>query len=139
MPLVRLPELQRHGATATVTEDELLEALLELVGLTGWRAYHVRRSDRALVQGRGGGGFPDIVAVERDGSRIVAIECKAELGTATYDQLAWLRAFRRAGIEATIVRPSSYDRAIDWLRGRDAMPDEGIGGPVDELRSAGRI
>jgi hypothetical protein len=107
-----------------MSEDQLLVALLELFGLTGWRAYHVRRSDRALVQGTGGDGFPDIIAVHPSTNRMLVIECKSNVGVPTPDQLGWLFAFRGLGtVEATIVRPASYDAAIDWIRGIGPMPD----------------
>lgn len=106
-----------------MTEDELVSALLELFGFTGWRAYHVRRSDRAVVMGVGGPGFPDIVAVHPENHRVVVIECKTDRGVPTPDQLAWLFAFRHhPTIEATIVRPATYDDAIAWIRGDAPMP-----------------
>lgn len=105
-------------------EDALLTALLELFGLLGWRSYHVRRSDRAIVQGVGGDGFPDIVALDPRTNRMLVIECKSDHGIPTPDQLAWLFAFRGLGtVEATIVRPATYDAAIDWIRGIGPMPD----------------
>jgi VRR-NUC domain len=106
-----------------MSEDDLLSGLLELMSYTGWRAYHVRRSDRAVVMGAGGRGFPDIIAVHPEGSRLVAIECKSDRGVPTPDQLAWIFAFRHhPTIEATIVRPSTYDAAIAWIRGTGPMP-----------------
>jgi hypothetical protein len=107
-----------------MTEDELLSGLLELMAYTGWRAYHVRRSDRAVVMGAGGRGFPDIVAFHPPSSRLVAIECKTDAGVPTPEQLAWLYGLRHhPTLEATIVRPASYDQAIAWLRGTGPMPD----------------
>jgi hypothetical protein len=113
-----------------MTEDELLTGLLELLALTGWRAYHVRRSDRAIVQGRGGDGFPDVIAADPQRARILAIECKTDAGLPTPAQLAWLFALRHhPTIEATIVRPSSYDEAIAWIQGRGPMPDARVRDP----------
>ena len=114
-----------------MSEDELMTALLELLGLMGWRAYHVRRSDRAIVQGMGGLGFPDIVAIKPDRSRMLAIECKSDRGIPTPDQLAWLYAFRSlVTCEATIVRPATYDAAIAWIRGTGPMPDARVVDPT---------
>jgi hypothetical protein len=107
-----------------MTEDELLVGLVELLGLTGWRVYHVRRSDRAILQGRGGDGFPDIVAVHPGRSRMLVIECKTDTGLPTPAQLEWLFALRaHPTIEATIVRPTTYDAAIAWVQGLGPMPD----------------
>jgi hypothetical protein len=105
-----------------MTEDELLTGLLELLGLLGWRAYHVRRSDRAIIQGAGGSGFPDVLALA-PGGRMVAIECKSDRGIPTPDQISWLSAFRSVGIEATVIRPATYDAAISWIRAKGPMPD----------------
>jgi hypothetical protein len=114
-----------------VTEDELVTGLLELFALTGWRAYHVRRSDRGLIQGAGGDGFPDIIAVHPERSRLVAIECKSDAGMPTPAQLAWLLALRHhPTLEATIVRPSTYDAAIAWIMGGATMPDARIARPA---------
>lgn len=107
-----------------MSEDELLVGLLELMALTGWRAYHVRRSDRALVMGSGAVGFPDILAVHPERHRLVAIECKSDRGIPTPDQLVWLSALRQlVTVEATIVRPATYDEAIAWIQGMGPMPD----------------
>lgn len=107
-----------------MSEDELLTALLELFALDGWRAYHVRRSDRAVIQGLGGDGFPDVIAVHALRSRLIALECKSDAGLPTPAQLEWLFALRaHPTIEATIVRPATYDEAIDWIRGLGPMPD----------------
>jgi len=107
-----------------MTEDELLVGLLELMSLTGWRAYHVRRSDRAILMGRGADGFPDIVGVHIGRSRLVAIECKTDNGLPTPAQLEWLAAMRQhPTCEATIIRPATYDDAIAWLQGLGPMPD----------------
>lgn len=110
-----------------MSEEELLVGLLELLALSGWRAYHVRRSDRAIVQGSGGDGFPDVLAVKpAPGSRLIAIECKSDRGMPTPAQLAWLWAMREHAVEATIVRPATYDAAIAWIQGRGPMPDARI-------------
>lgn len=106
-----------------MTEDDLLEAFVELFGLLGWRCYHVRRSDRALVQGKGGAGWPDIIAADPRTHRLVALELKSNVGMPTEDQLAWLSELRQhPTLEATIVRPATYDAAIDWIRGTGPMP-----------------
>lgn len=110
-----------------MTEDELLTGLLELLALTGWRAYHVRRSDRAIVQGSGGSGFPDVIAAHPGRSRLLAIECKSDAGLPSPEQLLWLLCLRHhPTIEATIVRPSTYDAAIAWIQGLGPMPDARI-------------
>lgn len=106
-----------------MSEDALLEALLELLGLLGWRAYHVRRSDRAIIMGRGGAGWPDIIAAHPGTHRLIALELKSDIGIPTPDQLAWLLELRHhPTLEATIVRPATFDEAIAWIRGEGPMP-----------------
>lgn len=112
-----------HPMARPMTEDELLSGLMELLGLAGWRAFHVRRSDRAIVQGVGGAGFPDVFAAHPTLHRIIAIECKSDRGLPTPDQLSWLAELRQhPTIEATIVRPATYDDALRWIAGKGPMP-----------------
>jgi hypothetical protein len=129
---LRRLELRRAGRF--MSEDELLTALLELLGFTGWRAFHIRRSDRAIVQGAGGAGFPDVVAAQPERHRLIAFECKSDRGIPTPEQLAWLLELRQhPTLEATIVRPSTYDQAIAWIRGVGPMPDARRSEFVDAL------
>jgi hypothetical protein len=107
-----------------VTEDELLEALVQLLAICGWRTFHIRRSDLGIVQGKGGAGFPDVIAVYPETHRVIVFEAKSNVGLPTRDQLAWLSEFRQhPTLEATIVRPGSYDAAIAWIQGTGPMPD----------------
>ena len=110
-----------------MAEDELLHALLELLALCGWRAYHVRPSDPSEVLCLGSDGFPKIIAVHPLLHRLVAIECAPDRTLPSTGQLAWLLELRHhPTLEATIVRPGTYDAAIDWIRGRGPMPDARI-------------
>jgi hypothetical protein len=124
MPTVRRirPTEPVSSPAPRMTEDQLLIGLLELLGLLGWRSIHLRRSDRALLQGAGAAGFPDIFAMA-PGGRMLAIECKSDRGIPTPEQIAWLSGFRSLGVEATVIRPASYDAAIAWIRGKAPMPD----------------
>ena len=64
-----------------MTEDDLLTGLLELMGLLGWRVYHVRRSDKAIIQGVGGAGFPVLMGIDPHTKRLLVIECKSDIGS----------------------------------------------------------
>jgi hypothetical protein len=93
------------------SEEEVLLAVTDALSLRGWRWHHVRRSDRALQQGHGG--FPDVIAVK--GQRLIVAELKGWKGRVTSDQGEWLEAFRRAGAEWWVVRPSILDAFLRSL------------------------
>lgn len=97
-------------AQRAMTEDELLEGLTDALTLAGWRWFHVRRSDRALVQGFQG--WPDIFAVHPTRRIQIAMELKAEDGQASPDQLGWIAALRAAGLDCLVIRPGDYDRML---------------------------
>ena len=106
----------------TMTEDELLTGLTDAMTLSGWWWMHIRRSDRALVQGMQG--FPDIFAVHPIRKIGLAWELKSAKGQPTYEQHAWLNALALVldGCpnvwDGRIVRPSDYDDALAFvLRG----------------------
>lgn len=102
--------------------DAVLTALLELLGLSGWRVCHIPGTARELVIGADGDGFPDIVALHPSGRMLVMV-CLPDLGIPTPAQLAWIFGFRSLAIEATIIRPGTYDGALGWIRGIGPMPD----------------
>lgn len=114
----RVPDVR--GARA-LTEDELLAGLLELLGLSGWYVFHVPRSERDPIGDESG--FPDIMAVHRERHRCIAIVAASNLGYPTPQQLAWLLELREhPTLEATVVRPASYDAALAWIVGNGPMP-----------------
>lgn len=117
-----------------MTEDELLTGVTDTLTLGGWRWQHIRRSDRALVQGHPG--FPDVVAahpdkplkcgecgagVDRMTGGVIAIECKSATGRATPDQIDWLALLEAGGWVGTILRPQHFDQAVAWLLGDRLM------------------
>lgn len=108
-------ELRRLQARS-MTEDELLSAIVEAALLLGWQVHHDRRSDLALTQGTRG--FPDLV-LAKDG-RVLFWECKDATNPLTQDQWAWMRAL--AGPEGDIdwwlhrvIRPQDLDDALREL------------------------
>jgi hypothetical protein len=90
-----------------MTEDQLLTAVVDLLGWSGWRIHHDRRSDKALQQGQPG--FPDILAA-KDG-RLIAAELKSARGILSHHQVLWLDALQ-AVAEVYVWRPD------DWTSGR---------------------
>lgn len=77
--------------------------------LYGWAVYHTHDSRRSDP------GFPDLVIVRE---RVVVAELKTERGRVTPEQEAWLAAFRAAGVEAYVWRPSDWEDAVRVLAPR---------------------
>jgi hypothetical protein len=107
-----------------MTESELLNAVLDLARVFGWRTAHfraalTRHGWRTPVQGDGAG-FPDLVLVR--GSRVIAIELKSDTGNLTDEQRIWLDALSDAGVLAVVWRPEHWrDGTIEHhLRRRQA-------------------
>lgn len=93
-----------------MTEDDLLVGLVQGALVSGWRVWHARRSDRAVVMGTQG--WPDITALPPKAGPLLVIECKSDHGAVTADQAQWLVGLSRAGVTAGVVRPVDYDRAL---------------------------
>ena len=56
---------------------------------------------------------PDVLA--SNGSKVLAIECKSERGTATPEQREWLALLAGAGVETMLARPRDAARLIALL------------------------
>lgn len=102
-----------------MTEAELQRGLVEAARALGYLVFH------ATVARRSETGFPDLLIVGH--GRVLAWECKTERGRVRPasvtrrgrylpGQMDWIEAFRAAGIDARIVRPSDYDAALAALR-----------------------
>ena len=102
----RLTDLQLLDRS--VSEDDLLTAVMGMFRALGWLAHHVRRSDQAIQMGDAG--LPDIIAMRPP--RLVVAELKKETGKATLDQMKWLEAFVAVGGEAYIWRPSDQRTGV---------------------------
>jgi hypothetical protein len=104
------------GLAATMSEDDLLEAVIQLGRALCWKTAHFRpaRTEtgyRTAVQGDGKG-FPDLVMVHPGRARILVVELKSETGRTTIDQDAWL-----AGFESALAGRVFVWRPRDWLDG----------------------
>ncbi len=98
-----------------MTENELLDGLLDACAVGGWLVHHDRRSDLALQQGDHG--FPDIIAVHKMRTLVIAWEAKVPPNPYRPGQEDWLAAFKAAGVDARTIRPDTYDEAWEWLVG----------------------
>lgn len=106
---------------AAMSEDDLLTQVLELCRVTGWRVYHVRNSKRAIVQGPGAEGFPDLVMAKRAGGgspgRILFRELKTEKGKLSPEQAEWGALLLAARQDWALWRPSDWRTIRDELEG----------------------
>lgn len=98
-----------------MSEDDLLEAVIQLARALGWRTAHFRparteQGYRTAVQGDGKG-FPDLVLVHPQKSDILVRELKSETGRTSPEQLAWLGAFTAVDVDAGVWQPR------DWIDG----------------------
>jgi hypothetical protein len=112
-------------------EDELLEAVLDVLAIRraigrDTIAQHVRRSDRAIVQGVAG--LPDIIGVV--GRTLIAWELKADAGRVSAEQWEWMTKLGDVdAIDVRTVRPADLDELVDELL-RGVI----IGRPVRTIR-----
>lgn len=94
-----------------MTEQQLLDAVLSLAKVMGWRTMHARPAMRMDGSWRTAGsgdvkGWPDVFAVR--GDRCIAIELKSETGAVAPEQRAWINALEGAGISCWVWRPSHW-------------------------------
>lgn len=107
-------------AQARMSEDELLTGITDALTLARWHWFHIRRSDRALVQGRQG--WPDIFAVHQTRHITLVLELKSDDGSLSIDQGYWFHALREAGHNPIVVRPGDYDRILAVILDQPVPP-----------------
>lgn len=102
-------------------ESVFQKDVIELAHTLGWLCAHFRpaltKHGWRTPVSADGAGFPDLILV-RD--RVIAAELKREKGKPSDDQQSWLEAFRAAGVEAYLWRPSDVDEIFEILRRRGA-------------------
>jgi hypothetical protein len=108
-------------AVKKISEAEFTRQVLALAKILGWVTFHARPGRtltgwRTPVQGDGRG-WPDLFAIHRVSGRIVVAELKVGNRQSIAEQAAWLDAFRAAGVEVYIWRPSSWPTIERVLRG----------------------
>ena len=115
----------------TMTEAELMAAVIDLARLLGWRVHHCRPARtgqgwRTPITGHAG--FPDLVLARR--GVVIFAELKSERGKVSPDQREWLQALSgdtrvaatRRGPERVravgVVDPRVFVwRPADWTNG----------------------
>lgn len=98
-----------------MTEDQLLDVVIEAAQIFGWLAAHFRpaltaRGWRTPVQGDGAG-FPDLLLVHPVMRRVLYVELKSERGQLRPDQVRWIASLKDAGERVLVWRPA------DWTSG----------------------
>lgn len=98
--------------TSLMSEQELLDNVIQLAHLFGWTIAHFRPAMTAkgwrTPVAADGKGFPDLVLV-RD--RVVYVELKSTRGVLSNQQVVWSGALAGAGAEYYVWRPA------DWSSG----------------------
>lgn len=104
-----------NGKGGILTEQQLMEAVLELAAWLRYKAYHTHDSRHSAA------GFPDLVLCGR--GRVVFVELKSEKGQLTAAQMEWYTQLIANGGDAFVWRPA------DWLDGsiREELTREGGG------------
>lgn len=88
------------GIPADIGETEFQAKVIGLAKDNGWLAFHnydARRSEA---------GFPDTHLLKK--SRQIVAELKTAKGKLSPAQKKWVNAYRRAGVEAYVWRPSDW-------------------------------
>lgn len=103
----------------TMTEDELLLGLTQALTSAGWRWTHIINSHGVT---QGWPGLPDIIAVHPSRGQVLAWELKGSGGKPTGDQVAWIAAMAnpKVKVDARILYPVDYDRALELITGKRA-------------------
>lgn len=109
----------RQTLAAAVPESAFTQQLIGLARMHGWRSAHFRPAQNASGRWRtpvagDGAGFPDLVLLR--GHRVIIAELKAEGRYPGPEQRAWLDAWRAAGAEVNVWRPSDLDAIAQVLR-----------------------
>lgn len=100
-----------------MSEDDLLEAVLESASAYGWLAFHPRPG-RVRAEGRetyrtamqGDPGFPDLVLAHPTAG-VLFRELKSEKGALSLEQQVWLAALADGGLNVAVWKPA------DWISG----------------------
>lgn len=106
----------RTLAASAMTEQELLDAVIDLAGALGWRRYHQRPGRTPggswTRTTAGDSGFPDLVLVrERFLGPVLFVELKSGKGKLSEQQERWRDALLANGSRWLLWRPEH------WLSG----------------------
>lgn len=98
-------------------EAELLDGILRVARLYGWRSAHFRPARTAhgwrTPVGGDGKGWPDLFLVRPP--RLLVVELKSGTGRVEPDQRRWLEDLAACGVEAHVWRPQDLEEAARIL------------------------
>ena len=106
--------------TARPTELAYEDTIVEAAMLAGWRVHAERpartnKGHRTAIKGHAG--YPDLTIVGY--GRLIVVELKRKPNKPSADQLAWLDAFRSAGVDARLTYvPEELDELLVELTSR---------------------
>lgn len=113
-----MPERRR---AALVKEADWQRQVIDLARLLKWRVAHFRpamtKHGWVTPVAADGKGFPDLILVRR--SRIIAAELKSAKGELAADQIDWLSAFSKTGVEIHVWRPGDAEYVLRVLSRKD--------------------
>lgn len=88
----------------SMNEREFQGLVLDAAAVFGWKLqYHTFDSRRSAA------GYPDLTLIHEGKGWVMLIELKTEQGVVTKKQQRWLDGFTKAGVFATVWRPSDWD------------------------------
>lgn len=91
---------------ATMDEETLQQAIIDLGREFRWKAYHTRNSRKSKA------GFPDLTMWRE---RVIFVEVKAEAGELSAAQITTLEELRAAGAEVYVWRPRDWAELVKVL------------------------
>lgn len=100
----------------------------------GWHFFHITNCEHYR---RNKAGFPDCVLIR--GTVLMVAELKKESGKTTPEQEAWLAAFRLAGIQAFVWRPSDADEVERLLTGGGNAPSFAPNSPSNSVQRSRKM
>ena len=94
--------------TQKISEADFQQMVTDYCDWLGLRWHHETDSRRTRA------GFPDLVIVGKGG--IYFLELKSQKGKISPDQKAWIYDLHQAGVQASVARPSDWERLQDVLK-----------------------
>ena len=99
-----------------MSEAELLDSVIELAHLFGWRIAHFRpampKHGWRTPVAADGKGFPDLVLVRE---RVLFVELKSAKGRLSDDQLDWAAALVNGSAEVHCWRPADWSGTVERI------------------------
>lgn len=91
------------------SEKAFMAQVVKLAEMQRWAVYHPWRSDHSAA------GWPDLVLCRPP--RLLIVELKSDVGSATLAQEWWLKALARCGVQTATWRPKDWPEIVRVLSG----------------------